>query len=139
MQICYIPAPKKNFQEEYFSAKKSITRELKAYTCNAKEKLEASTAILAYAMFQVNTLAASTPSNGIDHAGQIIMEYVKPLAFWLGVTFAMIDIIKNIKNQNIEVIPKIVARYAVMVAAVWNMPRIFQWVIKIIGDCFVMD
>ena len=142
MQICYIPAPKKNYQSRKFQQQvATFTRDLKHELkgCNAKEKLEVSTAIIAYAMFEINTLAASAPTNGIDHAGQIIMSYIKPIAFWLGVIFAGIDVVKNIKNQDIWAIPKIVARYAIMVAAVWNMPRIFQFLIKMIGDCFTVE
>ncbi len=140
MQICYIPAPKKNyqqFQNEVQFLKKNFKRELKG--CNAKEKAEITTAVLSLALINVNTIATelnTVGGKGIDNLGAKAMDILKPVAFWLGVIFAMIDVVKNIKNQDVMCIPKVVIRYAIMVAAVWNMPRIFQFVIKAIADCF---
>lgn len=129
MRISYIPAPKKNCQEEFQFLKKNLKRELKA--CNAKEKVEIATALISFSLFKINTLAQTAEEfeQKINAKGNQILLYVKTIMFWLGIIYASIDVVKNIKNQDIMQVPKIIFRYALMVAAVYKMPKFFNFII----------
>ena len=128
MQICYIKPIKVNKEINFISNREKqllIKSYIITVAClNCMNKLQAK---------QLNETKLKQMEITVNSTGDTIVRIMQLAIYWITMFFAIFDIIKTCKKQDIAGVVTIVLKYASMMLAGYSMPIIWDF----IKDMFV--
>lgn len=124
MKICYI-SPKRDLTV-FDEAKKELYR-----IKDVKKRVAIAGAITTISLCNINELLAKDLkiakfTQKVDSVGNQFLELVQLVGYWAALIFAGIDVIKNIKKQDIAGSVAIVLKYVFVGSMLYALPWIFD-------------
>ena len=120
IEVCYIPYNKSQYQIVREEMAKVTLSELKSIVVGASF-LMATTVNMLYAKVNVNSFTEKVNTEGFK-----ILNMMQTIGWWAAIVFAGIDVIKNLKKQDISGIISTVLKYFVAVVVLSGLPDIFD-------------
>lgn len=120
IEVCYIPFNKSQYQIAREEMATVTLSELKSIVVGASF-LMATTVNMLYAKVNVNNFTEKVNTEGFK-----ILNMMQTIGWWAAIVFAGIDVIKNLKKQDISGIISTVLKYFVAVVVLSGLPDIFD-------------
>lgn len=127
MNIYYIPPKQIINSKPIFQEAKDKFLKIK----NKKRRNQIAMIIIGIALSNINELLAKDLkinefTKKVNSVGNQALELIQVVGYWAAIIFAGIDVIKNIKKQDIAGIISIVLKYVVMSGVLYGLPWIFD-------------